>query len=627
MSRSGTTLLMAMISASSRFAITSEWRFLPSLLRPRPRGRPSTADETLDALSARLHAYGVVLDREAIVARLATTENATPADAIRFVMEAFAAMHGRQRWGDNAEQPARDAAARVRLPGCAFRTCHPRRSRGRRRESRCSVASAQPAVLGRVVAHCRGRARRDGARLGARYLEVRYEQLVAEPGPTLDRVLSFLGEPPADDPLAYVARMTQLRGSLPDTQRNLVKPPTTGLRPWRDTWSHRDRVDVEAIAGPLLDELGYARSVPRASALRRTLLLGWFCVPGRRQAAHEVGGPESAARACASAARRRDGAHVELDALGGEPPAPTAEHRQHAGRQHDRAPTTTATPSRHARVQRHQPSEHCHGCQRCVANEREPAVGTATAEPCGEPSERDLVRDDLGQPVRFWCVTTASGAKRNRPRDRAAIVSSVSSPPSRSSGNGPSSSQSERGTSRLQVAPCQSVSAGPVRMEVEELDEVLDGAGTTVGRAVENRTGDAEPSCAGADECSQPTRCDERVGVGEHEQTAATRGDRPVARRGRRNPFTEREHLETGILSQRGELCGIVCADTDDDLERLVALLRQDAVDAELQRGLAIGGNDDGGRRRLVDGHETTVGHRGESGACGGPDRRSGRLC
>ncbi len=194
-------------------------------------------------------------------------------------MEGFAAANGRQRWGDKTP----NNLLQMPLLASAFpdaRFVHIIRD-GREVADANRDAPWPPRSLrfwaGWWITSV-ARARRDGSSLGERYLEVRYEQLVAEPGATLNGVLSFLGEPPADDPLAYLARTTQLRGVLPATQRNLVKPPTTGLRPWRETWSHRDRVDVEAIAGPMLDELGYERSVPRAGASRRRSLLGWFYV-------------------------------------------------------------------------------------------------------------------------------------------------------------------------------------------------------------------------------------------------------------------------------------------------------------------------------------------------------------
>src|SRR4029079_10559258 len=70
-----------------------------------------------------------------------------------------------------------------------------------------------------------------GARVGAaRYLEVRYEALVAAPGEELRRICSFAGLEYDDAMLGYVGRTDSARK---DHQKRLDEHPRVGLAGWR----------------------------------------------------------------------------------------------------------------------------------------------------------------------------------------------------------------------------------------------------------------------------------------------------------------------------------------------------------------------------------------------------------
>lgn len=90
-----------------------------------------------------------------------------------------------------------------------------------------------------------------------RYLEVRYEDLVRDPEATLERVLTFLGEPfdaglLAVDPNAVPAPSTNGR---PDAAGAIT---TTSMGRWERDLSAADRETVKRVAGARLVELGYA---------------------------------------------------------------------------------------------------------------------------------------------------------------------------------------------------------------------------------------------------------------------------------------------------------------------------------------------------------------------------------
>ena len=94
-----------------------------------------------------------------------------------------------------------------------------------------------------------------GARVGpGRYLEVRYERLVAAPVEAVQDVCAFAG-------LAYEPAMLDYAGTVDLSgkphQRRLAQPPTVGVRDWRTELAPADVAAFEEIAGDLLVRLGY----------------------------------------------------------------------------------------------------------------------------------------------------------------------------------------------------------------------------------------------------------------------------------------------------------------------------------------------------------------------------------
>ncbi len=113
----------------------------------------------------------------------------------------------------------------------------------------------------------------DGAALGpARYLEVRYESLVADPEGECRRVCEFLGLPWNPAMLRYHEGRSREDW---DTGSRAWMPPTPGLRDWRSQLPADDVLRFEAAAGERLSTLGYERrfaEIPeelRANAQRR----------------------------------------------------------------------------------------------------------------------------------------------------------------------------------------------------------------------------------------------------------------------------------------------------------------------------------------------------------------------
>ena len=108
-------------------------------------------------------------------------------------------------------------------------------------------------------------ARALGTRVGPRYLEVRYEALVAEPERVLQEICHHLG-------LAFEPAMLGYAGEVDVSskphQQSLLRPPTPDLRDWRTELAADDARAFATVAGDLLAELGYPPSGQRTSGGR-----------------------------------------------------------------------------------------------------------------------------------------------------------------------------------------------------------------------------------------------------------------------------------------------------------------------------------------------------------------------
>ncbi len=116
------------------------------------------------------------------------------------------------------------------------------------------------------------RGRRDGERLGPdRYREVRYEDLVTDPERVLRELCAFLDLEWDDGVLHHHERAAEVIAAtrFPGAHSRLLLPPTPGLRDWRREMPAADVARFEAIAGGLLEELGYGCSAVPPSVRRR----------------------------------------------------------------------------------------------------------------------------------------------------------------------------------------------------------------------------------------------------------------------------------------------------------------------------------------------------------------------
>jgi Sulfotransferase family len=257
--RSGTTLLRVMLDRHSQLAVPDESYFVPQLAdRHLRRVDPDEFVDDLRRLNT-LADWKVPLDK--VRARL--HDGMPIGAAIGTVYAVYAEERGKPRWGDKTPMYMQNLRLLERLfPDALF--VHLIRDG---RDAATSFLAMPRGIVTETWMHprtpadfaCQWRtevaaARRLGRRVGRRYLEVRYEELVADAESALRRVCEFAE-------LEYEAGLTDYAGNVDVSakphQQSLKQPPTQGLRDWRTQMSPSDVTAFEHVAGDLLRELGY----------------------------------------------------------------------------------------------------------------------------------------------------------------------------------------------------------------------------------------------------------------------------------------------------------------------------------------------------------------------------------
>lgn len=278
-SRSGTTLLRVILDRSPGIAIPDESFFVPLLARR--HGSRIDAGRFLDDV-ARL---SVVRDWGVSVRDVAArVRSGMPTGrAIAAIFEAYADAQGKPRWGDKTPMYMRHLALLERLfPDAQY--LHLVRDG---RDAALSFLEMPRGTYTRTWAHPRtaagfaclwrrevSDARAVGRRVGpARYHEVRYERLVAEPEAVVRGICAFAALPYEPAMLEYAGAVDV---SAKPHQQRLLTPPTAGVRSWREDMSETDVAAFEAIAGDLLAELGYEVRSDASPGPREALARRWY---------------------------------------------------------------------------------------------------------------------------------------------------------------------------------------------------------------------------------------------------------------------------------------------------------------------------------------------------------------
>jgi hypothetical protein len=271
--RSGTTLLRLMLDSHPELAIPAETHFVPDLLERQVECR--TSDELVDAIVAARTWGDFGLDPDRL--REAAGGARGAAAVLRVFYGLCAEARGKPRWGDKTPGYVKRMRPIAAALGEA-RFVHLIRDGRDVALSRLARGMGVGKPIGDVAELWTRRienARRQAKRLRGRYLELRFEDLVAEPEPALRRICELI-ELEFDPAMLHHHQRADARiGELGDlaaegerrgrdrderqTAHALATQPPTGARTevWRTEMSATNRAAFEAVAGGLLAELGY----------------------------------------------------------------------------------------------------------------------------------------------------------------------------------------------------------------------------------------------------------------------------------------------------------------------------------------------------------------------------------
>jgi hypothetical protein len=271
--RSGTTLLRVMLDRHSQLAVPDESYFVPQLAdRHLRRIDVESFVDDLRRINT-LAEWHVPLDK----VRRRLRDGMPVGAAIATVYAVYAEEQGKSRWGDKTPMYMQNLRLLERLfPDALF--VHLIRDG---RDAAMSFLGMPRGIVTETWMHprtpgefaCQWRtevaaASRLGRRSAPRYLEIRYEDLVADVESALRRICAFVQ-------LDYEPAMGDYAGNVDVSekphQQSLKRPPTTGLRDWRSQMSPDDVAAFEDVAGDLLRELGYDASRTPSAAGRARL--------------------------------------------------------------------------------------------------------------------------------------------------------------------------------------------------------------------------------------------------------------------------------------------------------------------------------------------------------------------
>jgi hypothetical protein len=240
--RSGTTLLRAMLDAHPEMTMVSESGFVPKLAET-IRSEPVTAERVVKVIAAAkpISEYG--LDEDELRKRFEALDDLKAAAVLREFFGMLNERHGTTRWGD--ETPAYlKRMRRIQRALSEARFIHVIRD-GR------DTAAAKPGELDPGKALTIGQrwekkvsSARQQEHLIHHYLEIRYEDLVADTEPVLRRVCEFL-ELDFDEAMVNAP------------ERAAIEAELGPVGAWRETLSAEDAAAFGDVAGELLAGLGY----------------------------------------------------------------------------------------------------------------------------------------------------------------------------------------------------------------------------------------------------------------------------------------------------------------------------------------------------------------------------------
>ena len=273
--RSGTTLLQRMLHAHPELAVANDTHFIPKVLKRCARPAQTALDRELVAATLDYHRFTRLgLEVDAVWA--ASEASQSYGEFVSALYDRFAAVHGKPLSGEKTPDYVRCIGLLNELfPWVKFvhiirdgrdvalsalNWAHDGKGQGR-----SALWDRDPvAVCALWWRRFVERGRTAGQALGtARYREVCYERLVIRPQGELVDLCAFLDLSYSDEMLAFHRGKTRHNPGL--SSKNAWLPVTPNLRNWKTQLATDDTQLFDALAGDILQDLGYAVTVPRPS--------------------------------------------------------------------------------------------------------------------------------------------------------------------------------------------------------------------------------------------------------------------------------------------------------------------------------------------------------------------------
>jgi hypothetical protein len=267
--RSGTTLLRLMLNAHPDVAVPPESRFITELWR----GESEVGVKSfLNALSGHDRFTAWELPIEAVRQEIGGRERMPYADTIDGAYRAYARARGKKRWGDKTPRYVESIPFLAKLfPDARF--VHLVRD-GRNVALSYADVPFGPKTVAKAAELW---ARRVSAGISAgrslepgRYIEMRYEDLVEDIEGRTKELTEFLDLPFDEGMLDYTERSRS--DVLPRAAKynpHVTEKPIARTRSWETDMPDRHVAVFEALAGPVLTELGYGLRHPAPTVTAR----------------------------------------------------------------------------------------------------------------------------------------------------------------------------------------------------------------------------------------------------------------------------------------------------------------------------------------------------------------------
>ncbi len=247
--RSGTDLLGTMLGAHSEMRMLNETGFVPQLAEM-IRSEPMTVERVLKVMIAAGPLENQGVSEDEMRSRLSALDDLKAAAVLRTFYDLAAENAGAARWGDDTPSYLK-RMRRIQRALSEARFIHVVRD-GR------DTLAAKPAELNTGAAIATGqrwnkkvRSARVQAHLMNHLLEVRYEDLIADPEKELRRVCEFI-------------ELDFEPGMIDPPERSAVETALAPVGAWRERLEPDQLEAFEEVAGPMLDELGYRSGAPSA---------------------------------------------------------------------------------------------------------------------------------------------------------------------------------------------------------------------------------------------------------------------------------------------------------------------------------------------------------------------------